>query len=604
MAENTNIIPNKEIVALSDAEHVLLKPTMYIGSIEPTDEKVRVIKNQNIEDDAKPISIGFYKLLNEVIDNAFDECKRMFGKMEKITVSFDSSTKKVTVTDTGNGFYKGTDINQKTGLNNIETAVTILRAGSNFTNDDIDNSLIGTNGIGVSVVNMLSDEFEIHTINDKRNYRQIWHQFKSVVKEDNKKKSTDKKGTTISFIPREDKFKKCNWDFDYIESQMIFKEYIRKNDPMLSQLKFEVYCDNRKLDLNKKFIPDDHFIVESKIGQLMIWEHRENGTKMTSFINTALCSGIHQTIIQDCLNDIFDYKYAHQYYDFFFVLNLPPKHVRFGDQNKTKYAAGRWEIEPIIEKYFLKEIQKLYPKTEMFKRIKQRIKERNDNDEIQGLKKALRNKSKKVISEKYIAPADRKGTLLICEGLSAMSGISQKRNPSTDGIYALKGKIKNARSTGDLSKNAEIIDLMNILGLEIGKNKCDYDKIFIAVDADEDGSHIASLLINLFFKWFKFIIEQEKLHILITPLISVDIGKKRKYFYSLKEYAEFNTTNEKYTNKRYLKGLGSLSKQDWEVVMAVRNSFKIYNDRSAQKYLEMAFGESSKTRKQFLEGKM
>lgn len=412
----TTLTPSKEIIALSDFEHVLLKPEMYVGSIEPIEESVRIIKNNIIENATKPISIGFYKLMNEILDNAFDEAKRMNGKMTKITISFDSKTKRVTVIDTGNGFFKGTEKNKKTGMNNIETAMTMLRAGSNFKNNEIQNTILGTHGIGASVVNMLSDEFEIHTINNERNYKQVWNKFKSVLVEDNPRKRGDISGTTISFIPRADKYAKCNWDFEYIEAQMIFKEYIRKKDPVLNNVIFEVYCDNLKLDLNKEFVPEDSFIVESKIGQFILWEHCDNGTKMTSFINTALCTGIHQTIMQDIFNEILDYKYAHAYYDFFFVLNLPPKNVKFGDQNKTKYAVGRWEIEPIIEKYFFKEIKKSFPKTDMFKRIKKRIKEKNDNEEIQGLKKALRNKSKKVISDKYFPPSDRKGTLFIVEG--------------------------------------------------------------------------------------------------------------------------------------------------------------------------------------------
>lgn len=597
--------PNKEIIALSDFEHVVLKPEMYVGSIEPIDESVRIIKNGFIENTTKPISIGFYKLMNEVLDNAFDEAKRMDGKMDKISISFDSKTKKVTVSDTGNGFYKGTEINEKTGINNIETAMTMLRAGSNFKNQDIQNTLLGTHGIGASVVNMLSDEFEIHTINHDRNYRQVWKKFESVLKEDKPRKKSEKIGTAISFIPRESQFKKCNWDFEYIEAQMIFKEYIRKNDPILSKVEFEVYCDGIKLDLNKKFVPDDNFTIDTKIGQFILWEHRDNGTKMTSFINTALCTGIHQTILQDILNELLDYKYAHIYYDFFFVMNLPPKHVKFGDQNKTKYAVGRWEIEPIIEKHFFKELQKSFIKTEMFKRIKQRIKDKNDNEEIQGLKKALRNKSKKVVSDKYFPPTDRKGTLFIVEGESALGSLMQKRNPSSDGVYRLKGKIKNAKCIADLTKNAEIIDLMNILGLEPkGSIKCSFDKIIIATDWDPDGvGHIASLLINLFHKWFKFVIEQDKLFILITPLVSVEVGKERKYFFSTKEYGEFvKDGKEKFTNVRYLKGLGSLSVQDWELIMKKRDCYRIYVDRWAEKYLYMAFDGNSSYRKKWLEG--
>jgi DNA gyrase/topoisomerase IV subunit B len=596
-------IANKEIVALSDFEHVLSHPTMYVGSIEPIDESVRVIKDNIIQNSNKQISIGFYKLMNEILDNAFDEAKRMNGRMQKITISFDSKSKKVSVTDTGDGFLNGSAINKKTGLSNIETAMSMLRAGSNFSNQNLDNTVLGTHGVGAAVVNMLSSVFEVTTICEKEIYYQRWENYKSVEKTSSKRKS-EPTGTTISFVPRPDKFEKCYWDFDYIESQMIFKDFIRRYDDNIKNLIFEVYCDGIQLNLNKQFIPDNHFIIDSKIGQLIVWEHYENGTKSTSFVNTALCNGIHLNIINDTMNEIFNYKWSYAYYDFLLIMNIPPKHVRFGDQNKTKFAVGRWEIEPIMEKHFIKDLQKLFPKTDMFKRLSTKIKEKIDTEEIQGLKRAIRSSAKKIISDKYFPPSVRKGTLFIVEGGSAQGGISQKRNTESDGIYSLKGKIKNARTVSDLTNNTEIIDLINILGLDPNNTtKCNYDKVIIAVDADPDGGHIASLLINLFYKWFKFVIEKDKLFMLITPLVSVDVGKDRKYFFTMKEYATYTTeATEKYSNIRYLKGLGSLAPRDWENVMRQRDCYRIYMDRSAGKFLWMAFDANASYRKRWLEG--
>ena len=119
-----------------------------------------------------------------------------------------------------------------------------------------------------------------------------------------------------------------------------------------------------------------------------------------------------------------------------------------------------------------------------------------------------------------------------------MGSILQKRDPRTDGVYSLKGKIKNARTVRDLGTNAEIIDLMNILQLEPGNGGgCTFANVAIATDWDPDGiGHVASLVINLFYKWFPQVIESGKLNILITPLVSIDEGKGRKYFYSLEDF--------------------------------------------------------------------
>ena len=126
----------KQVIALTDDEHVLHRPTMYIGSIEPTEDKLPIVRDGVLINVPKRISVGFYKLMNEILDNSFDEAKRLKGKMKKIEVHFDSKTNRVTVKDYGEGFFKGTDINPKTGINNIETAMTELRAGTNFFNDD------------------------------------------------------------------------------------------------------------------------------------------------------------------------------------------------------------------------------------------------------------------------------------------------------------------------------------------------------------------------------------------------------------------------------------------------------------------------------------
>lgn len=115
-----------------------------------------------------------------------------------------------------------------------------------------------------------------------------------------------------------------------------------------------------------------------------------------------------------------------------------------------------------------------------------------------------------------------------------------------------------------------------------------------------DGHHISALLLNFFHKWFPDIIKNKKLYRLITPLIGCNIGKTRKYFYTLEEYNNFLKDN-KVTNVAYLKGLGSLSLEDWKYVMENKILFQIIMDSESGKYLEIAFGDSSAKRKKWLE---
>ena len=601
----------KEIIALTDEEHVLYRPTMYIGSIEPIEEKIPIIRNGKIVNVLKKISPGFYKLVNEILDNAFDEAKRLKGKMKKIEVHFNSKTNEVIIKDTGEGFYKGTEINEKTGKNNIETAMTQLRAGTNFFNEDSADTLIGTNGVGASLVNMLSKKFTIETCNREMYFKKTWYEFRDGETIIRKKKKTDELGTTISFIPREyaeikgkkiKLFKNYKWDEEYILTLMNFRNFLKKYDDKIKNLEFEVFFDNKKLNLDIDFIPKNNIFIKNRLGVFILWESFEDSVSV-SFINGAQCSGSHQRIFQNWINNLFEYDFANHFYETMIILNFPPKYVKFADQNKTKYAGNRWEIEKLIKKHFYKKLIKNIKTSKIFKQIKQKIDEKLFNENIKQIERKKRNIKKK-ISDKYFKPSQIHDTLFIVEGNSARGSILQKRNPKTDGVYTLKGKIKNVRKITDLSNNDEIIDLMAILGLKPKeKTKPIYEKIVIATDWDPDGiGHIASLLINLFYRWFPHIIKEGRLYILIIPLVSIGSGKNKQYFYSLNEYNEFKSKNN-VSNERYLKGLGSLSLDDWEYVMKHRKMFRVYADKSAKKFIEIAFGNSSFERKKWLENK-
>lgn len=135
------------------------------------------------------------------------------------------------------------------------------------------------------------------------------------------------------------------------------------------------------------------------------------------------------------------------------------------------------------------------------------------------------------------------------------------------------------------------------------KTKNDYS--ILTHNCDPDGiGHIASLVVNLFFKWFPKVIEEGRLNILITPLVSAEVANRRKYFYSLQQWADFEKTGTPFKGVRYLKGLGSLSVEDWQIIMIERKMFRIRHDRSATKYIDIAFGTNSDKRKRWLEGRI
>jgi DNA gyrase/topoisomerase IV subunit B len=592
---------NKEIVVLSEKEHIRARPTVYVGSVKPTDEKIPIVRSGRIFIDPKSISVGLYKLFDEVISNSIDEAKRMKGKMKLITIKVDSKRNAISIRDTGNGFHKGAAKHKISKLSNIETAVSQLRAGSNFNNEDVEESLVGTNGMGVSLVNVLSKMFKIVTVNESHHYEQVWNDYERT---DPKVKPNDgslQKGTEITFEPLSEIFGRTKWDQDILSTDIAFKKRLIKKDPIIKNLDLEFYWDDQKIDLGIDFFPKESFSIETPIGEVIIWEKFEGGGPV-SFVNSAMCSGIHQRIVNEHINSKLDDTLGHHFYDTFISLNLPPKLVKFGDQNKTRFVTPREEVEGTISRNIVSKLQAFF-KTPLFQSILKKVEERKNDGHI----KKLRAEKKKVNvkqSHKYF-PASRNNAenLFIVEGLSAMGSILQKRDPQNDGVYALKGKIKNCRTLSDLSENKEILEMMQILNLDpTVKNAqmiSNYKRVVIATDPDPDGAHITSLLINLFYKWFPFVIVNGQLNILKTPLVTIGDGKRRKYFFDMEEFKNSKSGN---TGIRYLKGLGSLSLEDWEFVMSNKRLLAISAPNKSKEFLDMAFGDSADLRKKWLSG--
>lgn len=471
-----------EIVVLKDWEHVLKRSSIYIGSTEISEEALPIIKNGRVIIERRDMSVGFYKLFHEVLDNAVDCAKRMKGQMKSIKVEFDSETNLVIVTDSGNGFYKGVQKNKSSGLTNIETAVSCLRAGSNFNNDDVEESLIGTNGLGVSLVNICSSEFYIETKNKDSYFYNKWRNFEStgsIIKRDKQIET----GTCVGFIPRKAMFKKSKWCKDIIYAQMVFKNFLLKYDPELKNLDFQVWFDGEKLDLDQPFFPDNAFVADTKIGTLIVYESFDHSGSL-AFINSAMCTGMHQRIVNESINAELDDPLGHHFYETLLVLNLPPKLVRFRDQNKTRLDSTRSEIEGTMKENLRSKFRELFV-TDLFKGILQKVEDRKMSLEVKKLRNVKKRTSLKN-SPKYFPPSKTIENLFIVEGESAMGSILQKRDTKTDGVYRLKGKIKNVRSVSDLSSNQEVVELMQILDLDLDPNKRNfsYKRVIIATDAD------------------------------------------------------------------------------------------------------------------------
>lgn len=586
---------SKEIKVLSEHEHILKRPTIYVGSVKLSDEQIPILRGGILRSESRQISVGMYKLFDEVLSNSLDEAKRMNGKMKEIKISVNTQNNSVSVEDFGEGFYKASEINKKSGMSNVSTAVSMLRAGSNFENDSVQETLIGTNGMGVSLVNALSSRFYIKTSNKKEIYSRVWNNFVGEKEKVEKRSTGNPTGTLVEFTPLDNVFDGCKWDPDIIKTTLFLKKRVLETEEKTKDLKIFLNFDGEETEIDSKFNYEESY--STKIGEICIWEKEENSSSF-SFVNSAMCTGIHQKVVWDMINQHLEDPLAHHFYDFLLILNLPPALVKFGDQNKTRFVTKREEILPVVTSAFSSKINS-FSKTPLFKRIKKKVDDRKKSTELKVVRREKRNVNVKY-SHKYFPPSSKeRKNLFIVEGLSAMGSLLQKRNTKTDGVYALKGKIKNVRSIADLSSNREILELMKILDLdpESTNSQITYQNIVIATDQDPDGAHIMSLLINLFYSWFPWVIKRGMLSFLETPLISVG-ERKKDYFYSISEFEKSSRKD----NVRYLKGLGSLSLDDWGYVMQNKRMIKIKEESGAKKYLNMAFGKSAQLRKDWLSG--
>lgn len=484
MAININQTHEKEIIALSPFESVRLRPGMYIGPVELMEDKLPLIVDNKIINVEKNWSPGFNHLFVEIFENALDEAKRCKGNMKKVIVKINLDNNEISVTDTGEGFHNAAKIHKKTNKTVVRTALEELHAGSNFSENAT--NILGTHGVGSAVCNMLSEKFYVKTVNESDIVEYEWKDY-VVVNESIKKRKKEETGTTISFIPSKEVFKKQKYDLEILKSYLSFKKYLIAKDPIINKLEVDVEVIIKdktfKMDLYNNFIPTDCISVETKFGSVFIWSIYEKSGSV-SFVNGANCQGIHQKIVNDWCNEYFDYNLAHHYFETLIILNVNSKLLRFGDQNKFKYAVSRAEIEAELEKNFKKKLISQLAKSKIAEEVKEQINNRKYSESISKIKKTQKNKKHK-ISEKFIAPSKDLKNLYLTEGASAQGSCSQARNSEYDGIYALRGKVKNAKTLHELAENTEIMDIISILGVELNSKKdTNSEKIIIATDAD------------------------------------------------------------------------------------------------------------------------
>ncbi len=618
----------ESIQVLEGLEAVRKRPGMYIGT---TGER------------------GLHHLVWEIVDNAVDEALAGFCDDIEIVINTDES---VTVKDDGRGIPTG--IHPKTGISTVETIFTVLHAGGKFGGGGYKVSG-GLHGVGASVVNALSSWLEVRIYQNENVYFERFENGGHSVKPLEIIDTCDKNrtGTVVTFKPDPEIFKETTiFDYDTLKNRARELAFLNKGLRIklidLRNDKSEEFLYNgglieyvRMLNENKKPIHDSIIYVEGSESDVEIEVamqyndgYSSNIYSFTNNINT-LEGGTHEDGVKMALSRVIN-NYAKK--NNFIKTNedslsiddvkegvtmiISCKHPDPQFEGQTKTKLGNVEVKKIssnifgngLEKFLLEnpnEAKIIIEKAMLASRARMAAKKAR---ELTRRKSDLDvvNFGGKLVDCKEKDPSVCE--IFLVEGDSAGGSAIKGRDSMTQAILPLRGKILNvekARIDRALS-NEEIRTIITAFGTGIGDDfdisKLRYNKIIIMTDADVDGSHIRVLLLTLFYRFFRPIVEQGHVYAAQPPLFCIKHGKTIKYVLNLEERDAYLSTlnaNTKYDIMR-MKGLGEMDPEElnettMDIEKRVLRKITVDDVIAADASFSKLMGEEVEPRKKFIE---
>ena len=619
----------QNITVLEGLEAVRKRPGMYIGT---TSER------------------GLHHLVWEIVDNSVDEA--LAGYCNKIDVKILPDNI-IEVVDNGRGIP--TDIHPKYGKSALEIVLTVLHAGGKFENDNYKVSG-GLHGVGVSVVNALSEWLEVEVRKEGNVYYQKYHRGKP--EEDVKiigSCEANEHGTTVRFKADGDIFETLVYNYFTLSNRLKELAYLNRgltitlSDLRKEEKKEETYkFDGGILDFLDEIVKEEATIIDKpfyvsaeqdNVGVDVTFTYTTSQNEVIySFVNNINTheGGTHvqgfRTALTKVINDVGkaqgllkdkDGKLMGNDIREGVVAIVSTKIPQPQFEGQTKGKLGNSEVSGIVNSIVSSSLKIfLEDNPAITKIVVEKI--LNSKKAREAAQKARELVLRKSVLEVGSLPgklADctskkaEECEIFIVEGDSAGGSAKQGRDRYNQAILPLRGKIINVEKAGlhKSLESSEIRAMVTAFGTSIGEtfdiSKLRYGKIILMTDADVDGAHIRTLILTFLYRYMKDLITEGNIYIACPPLYKVSSGKQIIYAYNDLELknvlAQMNQENKKYTIQRY-KGLGEMNpEQLWETTMnpdgRLLLKVSVDNAREADMLFDKLMGDKVEPRREFIE---